>query len=137
MERFDFRPLFFNLFIIFFFFFERTNICNFADDNTIYNCNILKRFKVNSVKPNSKKFQSMILGKSSRPSIILNIDDINLREYSSVVLLGLTIDNQVTFNNHIKVNEPRYKQCGVTHTFRKLKNVCRKFCWSGECANKW
>ena len=51
---------------------ERTNICNFADDNTIYSSNInlqtilkdleydtkniLKWFKVNSIKPDAKKF---------------------------------------------------------------------------------
>ena len=28
----------------------------------------------------------------------------------------------------IKANEPQYKRCGVTHTFRKLENSCRKFC---------
>ena len=66
-------PLFFNLFINdLCLFIERTNICNFADDDTIYSCNInlqtilkdlkhdmqniLKWFKVNSMKPNSKKF---------------------------------------------------------------------------------
>ena len=64
-------PLFFNLFINdLFLFIERTNICNFADDNTIYSCNInlqttltdlkydmqniLKWFKVNSMKSNPK-----------------------------------------------------------------------------------
>ena len=92
-----------------FFLIERTNICNFADVNTIYSCNInqqtvlkdlkydmqniLKWFKVNSMKPNPKKFQFMILGKSTRQSIILNINNIKIRESSSVVLLGLTIDN--------------------------------------------
>ena len=90
-------PLFFNLFINdLFLFIERTNICNFADDNTIYSCNInlqtilkdlkydmqniLKWFKVNSMKPNPKKNQFMILGKSTRQSIILNINNIKLRE---------------------------------------------------------
>ena len=103
-------PLFFNLFINdLFLLIERTNICNFADDNTIYSCNInlqtilkdlkydmkniLKWFKVNSMKPNPKKFQFMILGKSTRQSIILNINNVKVRESSSVVLLGLTIDN--------------------------------------------
>ena len=34
-------PLFFKLFVNdLFLFIERTNICNFADDNTIYSCNI-------------------------------------------------------------------------------------------------
>ena len=42
--------------------------------------NILKWFKVNSMKPNPKKFQFMILGKSTRQSIILNINNIKIRE---------------------------------------------------------
>ena len=45
------------------------------------------------MKPNPKKFQFMILGKSTRQSIILNINNVKIRESSSVVLLGLTIDN--------------------------------------------
>ena len=102
-----------------FLFIERTNVCNFADDNTIYRCNInlqtilkdlkydmqniLKWFKVNSMKPNPKKFQFMILGKSTRQSIILNINNVKIRESSSVVLLGLTIDNRLTFMDHINI----------------------------------
>ena len=65
--------------------------------------NILKWFKVNSMKPNPKKFQFMILGKSTRQSIILNINNIKIRESSSVVLLGLTIDNRLTFKDHINI----------------------------------
>ena len=77
-------------------FIERRNICNFADDNTIYSCNInlqttltdlkydmqniLKCFKVNSMKSNPKKFQFMILGKRTIQSIILNINNIKIRE---------------------------------------------------------
>ena len=37
---------------------------------------ICKWFKVNPMKPNPKKFQVMILGKSTRQSIILNINNI-------------------------------------------------------------
>ena len=44
--------------------------------------NILKWFKVNSMKPNPKKIQFMILGKSTRQSIIVNINSIKLRESS-------------------------------------------------------
>ena len=113
-------PLFFNLFINDrFLFIEKTNVCNFANDNTIYSCNInlqtilkdlkfdmqniLKWFKVNSMKPNPKKFQFMVLGKSTRQSITLNINIIKIRESSSVVLLGLTIDNRGTFKDHINI----------------------------------
>ena len=38
--------------------------------------NILKWFKVNSMKPNPNKFQSVILGKSTRQSIILNMNNV-------------------------------------------------------------
>ena len=70
-----------------FLFIEKTNICNFADDNTIYNCNnnlqtvlknlkhminVSKWFKVNSMKANPKKFQFMILGKGTRQTVILH-----------------------------------------------------------------
>ena len=76
-------PLLFNILINDFFpFTEKTNICNFADGNTIYSCNnilqtVLKNlkhhminaskwFKVNSMKANPKKFPFMILGKGAR-----------------------------------------------------------------------
>ena len=55
------------------------------------------------MKPNPKKFQFMILGKSTRQSLILNINNIKIRESSSVVLLGLTIDDRLTFKDHINV----------------------------------
>ena len=45
----------------------------------------------------------MILGKSTRQSIILNINNIKIRESSSVVLLGLTIDNQLAFKDHMNI----------------------------------
>ena len=77
-----------------------TNICNFADDNTIYSCNnnlqtfmknlkhdiinVLKWFKVNSLKSNPKKFQFMILGKGTRQTTILNINNIKIRESQNV-----------------------------------------------------
>ena len=37
------------------------------------------------MKPNPKKFQFMITGKSNRQFIILKIININVREFSSVV----------------------------------------------------
>ena len=60
---------------------EKSNICNFADDNTLYSQgsnrplilnnlehdmrNLLYWFKINSLKANPKKFQSMVLGKKT------------------------------------------------------------------------
>ena len=90
-----------------------TNICNFADDNTIYSCqndlktilkdlrydmvNLLRWFKENSMKANPKKFQYMIPAKTSRQPITLNINQIKVKESQKVLLLCLTIDNLLTY----------------------------------------
>ena len=72
-------PLLFNVFINdIFMFIEKSEICNFADDNTIYDCGkdlsnisenlkhdmkiLLKWFRINSLQANPGKFQFMILG---------------------------------------------------------------------------
>ena len=90
-------PFLFNLFINdLFLFVERTNICNFADDNIIYRCDsdleivledlqldmkiLLNWFKINLIKPNPKKFKFMITGKASRLPGILNMNNIKTRE---------------------------------------------------------
>ena len=129
-------PLLFNIFINdLFLFIEKTKICNFADGNTIYSCNnnlqtilknlkhdmgnVLKWFKVNSMKANPKKFQFMILGKSTRQTIILNINNIKIRESQNVELLGLTIDNRLTFKDHINMlcRRASYK----LHALRRIR----------------
>ena len=73
-------PLLLNIFISdLFFFVLECDICNFADDNTMYSCNkllskifaylkfdlrnVLMWFTVNSLSPNPGKFQYVILGK--------------------------------------------------------------------------
>ena len=71
-------PLLFNVFINdIFIFIEKSELSNFADDNTIYNCGedfnilenlkhdmkiLLKWFRINSLQANPGKFQFMILG---------------------------------------------------------------------------
>ena len=65
--------------------------------------NVLKWFQVNSMKANLKKFQFMILRKSKRLTIILNINNIKIRESQNIEVLGLTIDNQLTLENHINM----------------------------------
>ena len=129
-------PLLFNVFINdLFLFIERTNICNFADDNTIYSCqndlktilkdlryvmvNLLRWFKENSMKANPKKFQFMILGKTSRQPITLNINQIKVKESQKVLLLGLTIDNQLTFKDHVDMlcSTANYK----LHVLRRIR----------------
>ena len=81
--------------------------------------NASKWFKVNSVKANPKKFQFMILGKGTRQTIILNINNIKIRESQNVELLGLTIDNRLTFKDHINMlcRRANYK----LHALRRIR----------------
>ena len=86
-------PLLFNIFINdLFFFVLKCDICNFADDNTMYFCNkllskilanlrfdlksVLMWFTVNSLNPNPGKFQYMILGKCVTNQLSLFINGI-------------------------------------------------------------
>ena len=83
-------PILFNIFINDLFeFIVNVNICNFADDNTIYVSDnkqnvveenlkvasevMLKWFKYNTISANPDKFQFMILGKN-----VTNIDHITI-----------------------------------------------------------
>ena len=52
---------------------------------------LLKRFRINSLQANPRKFQFMILGKKKR----------NAEKNRKIVLLGITIDNLLIFNKHI------------------------------------
>ena len=98
-------------------FIEKTEICNFADDNTIYDCGedlsnilenlkhdlkiLLKWFRINSLQANPGKFQFMILGKKKRNSVKLIINTIEIEESRKVVLLGITINNLLILNENI------------------------------------
>ena len=69
---------------------EQSDICNFADDDTLYSCGerltemkenlasdtkrILNWFRLNSLKANPGKFQLMILGEKSHHKHILRIN---------------------------------------------------------------
>ena len=101
-------PLLFNIFINDLFLLQiKSEICNFADDNTLYSCdkelgtvisnlkydmtNILNWFRYNSMKANPDKFQFMILGPSDDKCFILKINAIEIRNTTKVELLGSTM----------------------------------------------
>ena len=110
-------PLFFNVFINdLFMFIESCEICNFADDNTLYSggmklssilenlkhdTKILKWFRIHSLKANPGEFQFMILGKKQCNKVKLKINSLVINKSDTVELLGMTIDNVLTFNEHI------------------------------------
>ena len=101
-------PLLFNIFINdMLFFVSKSDICNFADNNALSSCgkmlgdilhnlkfdlgHILKWLNVNSLKPNPGKFQvNLFLGGNE------------IEKSQKVVLLGITIDDKLSFKTHIE-----------------------------------
>ena len=93
-------------------------VCNFADDITIYTngnnvesvilsleehlSRPLNWFRVNHMAANPGKFQVMILGMREQPKLALKINDITVPLTDKVKLLGVTIDSQLKFDDHIK-----------------------------------
>ena len=80
---------------------------------------LLRWFKENSMKVNPKKFQFMTLGKTPIQPIMLNINKIKVEESQKVVLLGLTIDNRLTFKDHVDMlcSTANYK----LHALRRIR----------------
>ena len=97
---------------------EQSDICNFADDNTLHSCgksltdikenldsdtkSILNLFRLNSLKANPGKFQFMILGDKSHHKHELKINPIKVEASDDVLLLGITIDKKLTFKQHVE-----------------------------------
>ena len=95
-----------------------SDICNFADVNTIYSCGIdlheivtnlesdlsrlLEWFTHNGMVANPKKFQRMFLGLKGQRKLLLNINDNKLSATDHVQLLGIEVGNKLKFNKHVK-----------------------------------
>lgn len=110
-------PLLFNIFINDLFVLNlESMICNFADDNTLYACDIsfelvlrkllsdvpvvIDWFRVNEMVVNPEKFQVMFLG-CDEQNVSITIDNNIINSSTSVKLLGVIIDCKLSFNNHI------------------------------------
>ena len=91
-----------------FLFVEKSDICNYADDNILFSHgrnlfliqnkleidmrNLLYWFKINLLKANRGKFQFMILGKKNSLKYGLKIGSITVKKPNEVELLGITTD---------------------------------------------
>jgi ribonucleases P/MRP protein subunit RPP40 len=112
-------PILFNIFINdIFFFIKDTELCNFADDNTLYACdyslekvifrlqkeatNTIAWFKFNSMVANPDKFQLLLVGLKNTKNQYLKIGNITVFASDRVKLLGVTIDKNLNFGEHIK-----------------------------------
>ena len=111
-------PLLFNIFVNdIFFFLDKTKIANFADDNTAYavennimelleseTCNVLNVFIINEMKPNQGKCHLLaadINHKYYSSHSYIYLDNAFLENEESVKLLGVQIDKNLDFEEHI------------------------------------
>ena len=94
-----------------------TIICNFADDNTLFSCDLsylvvkytlqadvaraLDWFRANSLVANPEKFQMIFLGTDQADLDYFNFEGNIVKPSKSVNLLGVEIDKRLTFDNHI------------------------------------
>ena len=111
-------PLFFNIYINdLLLSIQETDICNYADDTTIYACHknidnviwslendstvIIQWFTDNFMKLNTDKCHFMVLGKSSNQDVTVNVGSSVIGNTDEEKLLGVTIDKKLTFETHI------------------------------------
>ena len=114
-------PMLFTIFINnLFLFIEKCSLYNYANDNTISysvpclsdvlsnlqsDCNhAIEWFNSNGMKANPDKFQFMMLSSSSLAPVELLLDySTYITSQGCVKVLGITIDKQLTFNEHISL----------------------------------
>ena len=111
-------PLFFNIFINdFIYIIEKSEVCNFADDNTIFSCGnsfevvapslkedmsrSMSWFKTNRMVVNASKFQVILFGLNSNESIVLEVGGCSIDVDNSVTVLGVKIDSKFKFNQNV------------------------------------
>ena len=95
-----------------------SEICNFADDTTIYSCEsnidsviiklerdlqeVLEWYTANGMSANPSKFQILFLGLKRKNKLCLNINGQLITQSEHVKLLGVTIDNSLKFDTHVQ-----------------------------------
>ena len=109
-------PILFNIYINdLFFILKETNVCNFADDTTLHVCDenaeqVLIRlehdstiaihwFESNYMKLNTDKCH--LLASLTKMKMWAKVGNDKIWESNTVKLLGVTIDNQLKFNEHV------------------------------------
>ena len=131
-------PLLFNIFINnFVFAIQRSQVCNFADDNTVFACgknveevitclefdieNAISWFRENNMVANPDKFQMMFIGLKESKRYCLDINGNIIVNTDTVKLLGVTIDSKLNFRDH--VTHIRKKMNQKTWVFLGLHDI--------------
>ena len=112
-------PLLFNIYINdLIYFIEESEICDFADDNTLFACDqkiervissleidirsTLEWFESNMMVANPSKFQLMFMGLNQDNKLCLEINEKIIPSTNQVKLLGITIDAKLKFDTHVE-----------------------------------
>ena len=136
-------PLLFNIFINdLFFIIKGTDICNYADDNTLYTSDmkldiLMKKlecavkesidwFENNGMKLNSSKCHLLVCGHKFE-SMMCNVGNSQVIETNKVKLLGISIDSDLSFNDHMttickkasKKLNALSRQCAILPFYRR------------------
>ena len=96
---------------------EDTDICNYADDTTIFACDknlgsviarlendssrIIQWFADNFMKLNTDKCHLMVLGRNSNKKVTVNVGNSVIENTEEEKLLSVVIDKQLNFETHI------------------------------------
>ena len=108
-------PLIFNIFINYIFFFiDKTKLANYADDTTVYSKEdnitkllhlletkasvVLDWFRINEMKANDDKCHLIV---ANEENVSLHLIHDVIKSSDSVKLLGVSIDKQLNFNEHV------------------------------------
>ena len=95
---------------------QDSEVCNFADDNTIYafddnietilrllkGDNALQWFKYNNMAANPEKFQVIFMGLEKGQKLSLEINGISRRSTEEDKPLVITIDSKLQFQSHVE-----------------------------------
>ena len=113
-------PLFFNIYINdLLLSIQETDICNYADDSTIYACHknidnviwsleydstvIIQWFTDSFMKLNADRCHFMVLRKSSNQDVDVNLGSSVIKNTEKEKLLGVMIDKKLIFEMHINM----------------------------------
>ena len=109
-------PLLFNIYLNdIFLFFKNSNIANYADDNSPFACKddtenvilqlendtktLLNWVSQNGLKANPYKFHLLL--SDSNPEYFVKVEDFDILNSTNKKLLGITIDNKLSFDEHV------------------------------------